>query len=182
MSSVRSSRGTSLAPQSTGDTQYNVHDAALRGASLAFSKPTTQTKPEVNTYVGGSNGALLAATKAGTPVQRDLTGGSSRSVRRPNASPMQTPSKNNSSNSLSVPLDQFDRTPSPSNIAAKLAAARHSPLRPRPQPSNMPRMSEKQPNEQDVLPPAGSVGNVLSRLEPKKPVQPQQKRRRNTQP
>ncbi|KAH9867033.1 hypothetical protein IAQ61_007624 [Plenodomus lingam] len=180
MSSVRSSRGTSLAPQSTGDTQYNVHDAALRGASLAFSKPTTQTKPEVNTYVGGSNGALLAATKAGTPVQRDLTGGSSRSVRRPNASPMQTPSKNNSSNSLSVPLDQFDRTPSPSNIAAKLAAARHSPLRPRPQPSNMPRMSEKQPNEQDVLPPAGSVGNVLSRLEPKKPVQPQQKRRRNS--
>ncbi|KAF2851751.1 hypothetical protein T440DRAFT_467533 [Plenodomus tracheiphilus IPT5] len=174
MSSVRNA---SLAPQSTGDTPYNVRDAALRGASLAFSKPPAQPKPQANTYTGGSNGALLAATKVGTPVQRDSTGGSSRSLRRPSASPMQTPSKHNSSNSLSVPDDQFDRTPSPSNIAAKLAAARHSPLRPRPQSTSAPTMSEQRPNEQDVLPPAGSVGSVLSRLEPKKPVQQPQKRR-----
>ncbi|KAI8943094.1 hypothetical protein NX059_001125 [Plenodomus lindquistii] len=176
MSSVRNA---SLAPQLTGDTQYNVRDAALRGASLAFSKPAAQPKPPANTYTGGGNGALLAANRVGTPVQRDLTGGSSRSIRRPSASPMQTPTKNNSSNSLSVPDDQFDRTPSPSNIAAKLAAARHSPLRPRPQATSAPTMSEQQPNERDVLPPAGSVGSVLSKLESRKPVQslPQRKRR-----
>lgn len=175
MSSVRN---LSLAPQSTGDTQHNVRDAALHGASLAFSKPPVQPKPQANTYTGADNGALLAATRVCTPVQRDRTGSSSQSTRRPGASPMQNPSKSSSSNSLAVPEDQFDRTPSPSNIAAKLAAARHSPLRPRPRPTRSPTMTKQQPNGRDVLPPAGSVGSVLSRLESNKIVQ--QPRRRDS--
>lgn len=161
MSSARNQR---LAPQYTGDT---ARDAALRGASLAFSKPPEKAKPQVNTYTGGDNGALLAATRVGTPVKRDWTGGSSR----PSLSPMQTASKSNSSNSLGVPDDHFDRVPSPSNIAARLAAARHSPLRPRPQPAVPHTMSEREPNERDILPPSGSVGNVLARLESKKHAQ-----------
>lgn len=98
--SSASARSTALAPQGTGDTQYNVRDAALRGASSAFSKPPVKPKPLVNTYTGGGNGALLAATKVGTgglsrnttpsgtatPVRKDWTGGSARSSVRPSLS------------------------------------------------------------------------------------------------
>ncbi|KAJ4376258.1 Increased rDNA silencing protein [Neocucurbitaria cava] len=184
---MSSARNQGLVPQSTGDTQYNVRDAALRGASLAFSKPAVQPKPQVNTYTGGNNGALLAATKVGTgrnsaagspaSVKRDWTGGSSRSVSRPSVSPMQVPSKSNSSNSLGVPEAHIDRVPSPSNIAARLAAARYSPLPPAPQAVAAPTMSERVANERDILPPMGSVGNVLARLEPGKPSQQPRARR-----
>jgi len=163
-------------PQSTGDTQHNVRDAALQGAARAFSKPPAKPKPLVNTYTGGDNGALLAATKVGTgnpaSLRRDHTGGSV-GVSKPNLS------HSNSTASLSVPDDHPDRVSSPSNIAARLAAARHSPLRPIPQAKAVvpPAMSEQQPNERDALPPSGSVGNVLARLESQKPTQQSRKRR-----
>jgi hypothetical protein len=175
MSSIRNH---SLVPQSTGDTQYNVRDAALRGASLAFSKPPVKPKPLANTYTGGENAALLAATKVGTPVKKDWTGSSSRSVSRPSYSPRHSASKSNSSNSLRVSEEHFDRVPSPSNIAARLAAARYSPLPPIPQAIiARPTMSERQASEREVLPPAGSVGNVLARFEPKKPTEQLRKSR-----
>ncbi|KAF9738918.1 hypothetical protein PMIN06_003591 [Paraphaeosphaeria minitans] len=179
--SSASARSTALVPQGTGETQYNVRHAALRGASSAFSKAPVKPKPLVNTYTGGGNGALLAATKAGTggtprnttpsgtatPVRRDWTGGSTRSSARPFASPRQSLSKSSSSSTLAVPEDGFERIPSPSNIAAKLAAARYSPMKPIPQPqrSSTPTMAERDANERDVLPPPGSVGNVLARLD-----------------
>lgn len=184
---MSSARNQAEVPQPTGDTQYNVRDAALRGASLAFSKPPVKPKPQTNTYTGGDNGALLAATKVGTgrnstaaspaALKRDWTGGSTRSLSRPDLSPMQTSSKSNSSSTLGVPDHHLDRVPSPSNIAARLAAARHSPLRPAPAATNTPIMSERDANERDILPPSGSVGNVLARLEPRMPQQQPRKRR-----
>ncbi|KAF1849337.1 uncharacterized protein K460DRAFT_89212 [Cucurbitaria berberidis CBS 394.84] len=186
---MSSARNRGLVPQSTGDTQYNVRDAALHGASLAFSKPAVQgPKPQANTYTGGDNGALLAATKVGTGRQsaagspaaltRDWTGGSSRSQSRPNLSPMQQAvTKSNSSSSLGVTDTHLDRVPSPSNIAARLAAARASPLRPAAQATVAPAMSDRDANERDILPPTGSVGNVLARLEPRKPSQQPRTRR-----
>ena len=176
-SSVRS---RSVAPQSTGDTQHNVRDAALIGASSAFAKPPAKPQHLTNTYTGGSNGALLAATKVGTgrsstsagtpaPLQRDYTSGSSRSVSRPHPSPQHA----SSSSSLGVPDSHIDRAPSPSYTAAKLAAARHSPLRPARQAKAASMMSERDANERDVLPPSGSVGNVLVRMEQQKPGQQQ---------
>ncbi|KAF1945940.1 hypothetical protein EJ02DRAFT_368292 [Clathrospora elynae] len=172
-------RNPSLVPQSSGpgDTQHNVRNAALHGASLAFSKPPPKPKPIANTYTGSDNGALLAATRVGSgspaSLKRDVTGGSARSI-RPNAS------KSSSSNSLSVRDDHLDRAPSPSNIAAKLAAARHSPLRPLRQAAVASTMSERQADERDTLPPSGSVGNLLARLEPKKPSQQQPRKRRDS--
>ncbi|KAF2262944.1 hypothetical protein CC78DRAFT_569356 [Lojkania enalia] len=175
MSSATSARGTQL-PQSTGDTQYNVPNAALRGASSAFSKPPIKPKPQVNTYTGGSNGALLAATKVGastprtstpqgntSPLRRDWTGGSTAS--RPATSSINVLSPTISSSTLDVPTDFLtDRNTSPSNIAAKLAAARYSPLKLTPQGMVTPIMSERSVDERDILPPAGSVGNALARL------------------
>jgi hypothetical protein len=172
---------------STGDTQYNVRDAALHGAFQAFSKPAVKPKPLINTYTGGSNGALLAATKVGSPrngaaaaagssapLTRDWTG--SRSVS--SQSVTQTGSKSSSPYTLAVPEEPPRRNPSPSNIAARLAAARHSPLRPAPQAATMSTstMSERQAHERDALPPSGSVGNVLARLETTRPSPQPQKR------
>ncbi|KAF2452064.1 hypothetical protein P171DRAFT_402032 [Karstenula rhodostoma CBS 690.94] len=188
--SSASARSTAFAPQGTGDTQYNVRDAALRGASSAFSKPPVKPKPLVNTYTGGDNGALLAATKAGTggtprnptpsgtatPVRRNWTGGSARSSTRPYASPRQSLSKSSSSSTLAVPEDSFERIPSPSNIAAKLAAARHSPMKPIPHRSSTPIMTERDANERDLLPPPGSVGNVLARLDSRQQNVPKMRR------
>ncbi|KAK6581382.1 hypothetical protein PZA11_006073 [Diplocarpon coronariae] len=42
----------------------SAHDAALRGASLAYGKPPVKPKPQSNTY-SGHNGALAAASWAG---------------------------------------------------------------------------------------------------------------------
>lgn len=103
---------------------------------------------------------------------RDWTGSrsvSSQSVR-------QSGSKSSSSHTLNVPEDHYDRNPSPSNIAARLAAARHSPLPPQAA-NNTAVMSERHANERDVLPPSGSVGNVLARLETKRPGAQLQKSR-----
>lgn len=171
---MSSARNQGWVPQSTGDTQHNVRDAALRGASLAFSKPRPKPKPVVKNYTGGDNGALLAATRVGTrspaSVRRNYTGGSVGGT-RPNLS------KSDSSSSLGVPDDHGDRISSPSNIAARLAAARHSPLRPIRQAAVTSVMGEQQTDDRDALPPSGSVGNVLARLEHKKPAQQPQKRR-----
>jgi hypothetical protein len=161
---MNSTRNQGWVPQSAGDVQHNVRNAALQGASKAFSKPATKPKPVINTYTGGDNAALLAATRVGTAspasLQRDHTGGSVAA-------------------SLTVPGHHVDRVPSPSNIAARLAAARHSPLRPVPQPKfqSTPSMDEQEPHERDVLPPPGSVGNLLAKLEPKRPGQQPSKRR-----
>lgn len=174
---MSSARNQGRVPQSAGDSARN---AALQGASRAFAKPAAKPKPANNTYTGGENGALLAATRVGTgspaPLRRDHTG-SSVGVSRP------VLSKTNSTASLSVPDDHADRAPSPSNIAARLAAARHSPLRPTPKPITQPKlqpaptMDDQGANERDVLPPSGSVGNLLARLEPKKSSQQPRKRR-----
>ncbi|KAF2710099.1 hypothetical protein K504DRAFT_377897 [Pleomassaria siparia CBS 279.74] len=167
------------------NTQYNVRDAALHGASSAFSKPPVKPQPPANTYTGGNNGALIAATKAGTGTPRagtpgtasllrhDMTGGSSRSASRSNALPVQVRgSRSSSSSTLGVPEDPYaGRTPSPSNIAAKLAAARYSPRKPLSHLSPMSIVSERDTTERDVLPPTGSVGNVLARLDTKQPSQ-----------
>ncbi|KAJ4409408.1 Increased rDNA silencing protein, partial [Didymella pomorum] len=184
-----SARSRSLAPQSTGisDTQHNVRDAALIGASSAFARPPAKPQHLTNTYTGSSNGALLAATKVGTgrpstpggaaPLQRDYTGGSSRSVSRPQPSPKH----GSSSSSLGVPDAHVDRAPSPAHTAATLAAARLSPLRPATQARGPKMISERDANERDVLPPSGSVGSVLARLEQQKPDQqasPRQQPRR----
>ncbi|KAH4049236.1 hypothetical protein HBH49_144060 [Parastagonospora nodorum] len=178
--------------QSTGDTQHNVRDAALHGATLAFSKPAAKPKPLVNTYTGEGNGALLAATKVGSPrnnagaagssapLTRDWTG--SRSVTSQSA--VQPGSKSTNSHKLGVPEEHPVRNSSPSNIAARLAAARHSPLRPTPAPTPQaatitPIMSERHTHDRDVLPPSGSVGSVLARLDTKKPS-PQPRKRRDS--
>ncbi|KAF2180959.1 hypothetical protein K469DRAFT_714164 [Zopfia rhizophila CBS 207.26] len=175
MTSANSSRNNPLPTQTTGDTQYNVRDAALLGASSAFSKPVVKPIPQVNTYTGGNNGALLAATKVGTgaprttipqsstsPLRRDWTGGSVSN--RPTPPPMQLLSKSSSS-TLDVPVDALsDRTPSPSNIAAKLAASRYSPMKPVPQLTPMSITNERDLDERDILPPAGSVGSAMARL------------------
>jgi hypothetical protein len=174
-------------PQNAGDTQYNVRDAALLGASSAFSKPPVKPKPLVNTYTGGSNGALLAATKVGTgntrstpgsnttsPLRKNWTGGSYGFTSRPNLL------SKSSSSTLEVPDDLSDRTPSPSNIAAKLAAARYSPMPIKPiKFIPIPKMSEKEADTRNALPPTGSVSNVLARLNSESPGQ-QLKRRDNT--
>ncbi|CAI6332251.1 unnamed protein product [Periconia digitata] len=179
MSSRASPQHQQVASQSTGDTIHNVPNAALRGASSAFLKPPVKPKPQANTYTGGGNGALLAATKVGTgsprntaapsgtttPLRKDWTGGS-----RSNASPMHQLSNSSSSSTLGIPEDSSaERIPSPSNIAAKLAAARHTALKPPTQATVTPVMSEKEQNEADVMPPPGSVGNVLARLDSEKP-------------
>ncbi|KAH6625468.1 hypothetical protein C7974DRAFT_425135 [Boeremia exigua] len=172
-----SARSRSVAPHSTGDTQYNVRDAALIGAASAFARPPAKPQHLSNTYTGGGNGALLAATKvataAGSPVQRDYTGGSSRSASRPHPSPGYV----SSSSSLGVPDTHVDRAPSPSHTAAKLAAARLSPRRPAKAPAMV---SERDANERDVLPPSGSVGSVLARLEQQRAVQQPRGRRGST--
>lgn len=187
-----SARSRSVVAQTTGDTQHNVRDAALIGASSAFARPPTKPQHLVNTYTGGGNGALLAATKVGTgrpstssgPVQRELTGGSSRSVSRPHPSPKHV----SSSSSLGVPDTHHDRAPSPSPsfTAAKLAAARMSPLRPASHARTPTIMSERESNERDVLPPSGSVGNVLARIEqqqhPKQHQQQQKQQQQQQQP
>lgn len=74
--------------------------------------------------------------------------------------------KSSSSSGLTVPEDGFlEPVTSPSNIAAKLAAARYSPMRPTPSRTSTPAMTERETSERDVLPPPGSVGNVLARLD-----------------
>lgn len=169
---MSSARSNSLAPQSTGDTQHNVRDAALRGASLAFHKPPVKPKPPANTYTGGNNGALLAAAKVGTgrpsnaAVAADRLKGDSTGASLQGVSRSAVVSKSSSSSTLGVPNDDVDRIPSPSNIAARLAAARSSPMKPMPQP--LAANSVRDAPEGNRLPPAGSVGSVLATLEPKK--------------
>ncbi|OCL03626.1 hypothetical protein AOQ84DRAFT_347436 [Glonium stellatum] len=177
MNGVNNTRNPSQTGPTSSTTQYNVRDAALRGASSAFSKPPVKPKPLVNNYTGGNNGALVAATTAGTAHQRDFglsspqnnlspvlrqwTGGSYR----PSSSPVQPLTKPNSSGALDVPFDGIsNRSSSPSNIAAKLAAARHSPIRPRPETSSSPLSQGRETEVRETLPPTGSVGTARARL------------------
>jgi hypothetical protein len=152
---MSSASNRSLAPQSTGDTQHNVRDAALIGAGSAFAKPAPAPKPATNTYTGARNGALLAATRVGTggqrPLSRETTGGSASS----STNRLAKSSSTSSSNTLGLPTSNVDRAPSPSNIAAKLAAARFSP---RPPPS--PAMSERSALQQPRRQPNGTAGTA----------------------
>ncbi|KAF2748705.1 hypothetical protein M011DRAFT_476097 [Sporormia fimetaria CBS 119925] len=167
-----------ISAQTTGDTQYNVRDAALLGASSAFSRPTVKPSKGTNIYTGADNGALLAATKVGTgsargspqgttaPLRRDWTGGNSNNRQHRPPSPRKQSTQFITSASLGVPYDNTDeRTPSPSNIAARLAAARFSPMRPEAPPI----MSERSSNDGNVLPPAGSVSSILRRIDSEAP-------------
>ncbi|KAF2643972.1 hypothetical protein P280DRAFT_466683 [Massarina eburnea CBS 473.64] len=153
--SSASAPNTHQGPQTGNNTQHNVPNAALQGAAKAFAKPPVKPKPQPNLYTGGGNGALLAATKVGTPrnsspsgaatpVGRDWSGGSARSS-RPNASPTRPLSHSSSSSGLTVPDDLTDRGPSPSNIAAKLAAARYTASKPAVQATAVPQMADDTP-------------------------------------
>jgi hypothetical protein len=150
---MSSARNRSLAPQSTGDTQHNVRNAALIGAGSAFAKPALTPKPAANTYTGAPNGALLAATKVGAGGQgslsRQTTGGSARS----SSNKLTNSSSISSSSALGLPTSHVDRAPSPSSIAAKLAAARFSPL-----PPASPAMSDRSALQQPRTQPDGTDG------------------------
>ncbi|KAF2502147.1 hypothetical protein BU16DRAFT_1122 [Lophium mytilinum] len=156
---------------SPGGTQYNVRDAALLGASSAFSKPPVKPKPIGQTYTGGGNGALTAATRAGashqsSPIQKQWTGGSYQSQ----PSPLPWSAKSNGSSILEVPADlHSNRTASPSNIAAKLAAARSTPGTPsKSKPdlthSYFPLPTPRDTEQEDRLPPPGTIGDAKTRL------------------
>ncbi|KAF2817999.1 uncharacterized protein BDZ99DRAFT_565532 [Mytilinidion resinicola] len=158
-------------PQPTpnpGGTQYNVRDAALLGASSAFSKPPVKPKPIGQTYTGGGNGALTAATRAGashqsSPVQKQWTGGSYQSQ----PSPLPWSVKSNGSSILELPPDPHsNRASSPSNIAAKLAAARSTPLKSKPEPAHsyFTPLKASDTEHEDILPPAGMIGDAKARL------------------
>ncbi|KAL5119669.1 Increased rDNA silencing protein [Pleosporales sp. CAS-2024a] len=170
---------TGASTHSTGETQHNVRDAALHGAFLAFSKSAAQPPPLANTQTGDANAALLAASKVGSPRNARAAAGSPAPLTR-DWTGSRSISSQSATQALAVPQELPDRNPSPSNIAARLAAARHSPRRPvpaPPSPRNAVVMSERHANETDVLPPSGSVGSVLARLETKKPSTPPRKRR-----
>jgi hypothetical protein len=129
-------RSTTTQPRE--ETPYNTTNAALKGASLAFSKPPVKPKPALAISKSSNNGALAAATKAdavhspqqgavGSPgivggtLSRQNTGSSYRSnVSLPQGSPFQS--------ALNLPQPHsYRRSVSPSNIAASLAAARYTP-------------------------------------------------------
>ncbi|MCJ1396836.1 Increased rDNA silencing protein [Xylographa trunciseda] len=116
------------------------HDAALRGASLAFQAPPPPPKPLVNTY-SGSHGALAAATKAGTGQSKNkaLTIIASAQNLHPTVSgelprtPVrEVPLKRATSSSVETlrlsTNTNSSRQQSPSHIAATLAAARSTPV------------------------------------------------------
>ncbi|KAF2838293.1 hypothetical protein M501DRAFT_1005160 [Patellaria atrata CBS 101060] len=160
------------------------HNAALQGASSAFSKPPVKSKPNVNTH-SANQGALAAASKAGRAnmtgvigspvstssttslvhgsgvVRRNNTGGSS--ICSYTSSPVRV--SHSSESTLGVPSGNGNgRSRSPSNIAAALAASRHTPvsnLRLSPQSASSPPLEAAV----DVLPSSGTVGNLKAKLE-----------------
>jgi len=114
------------------------HSVALHGAALAFSASPVKPRPMPDTY-SGTNGALAAAMTAGVSNQkmaspRSLSNGGNLAYDTSSSSSSQrsaprdlTQGFHNGSAStiLRVPNDrQSSRSSSPSNIAAKLAAAR----------------------------------------------------------
>ncbi|KAI9683149.1 MAG: Increased rDNA silencing protein [Trizodia sp. TS-e1964] len=124
--------------------------AALRGATLAFGRPSVISKQQANTY-SGKNGALAAASKAGSAADsgrqtRSMEqqarntyieyNGTSHLTNTPLFAAQQSVfrekirdlSSKPSSASLQLPLEKStNRTRSPSNIAATLAASRVTP-------------------------------------------------------
>lgn len=174
MPAANSSRNSAQSP-ATNETQYNVRDAALLGAFSAFSKPPLKPKPLVKDYSGGDNGAFLAATKAGTgnprssavqgnglSLKRDWTGESNQG----NLSSLHHSNRSSSSSVLDVPLDSVARTSSPSNIAARLAAARFSPIGPKPSVTSAPARRDLQMEERDIMSPGNlRVEAALDRID-----------------
>ncbi|KAF1986446.1 hypothetical protein K402DRAFT_393925 [Aulographum hederae CBS 113979] len=173
MSSSSLSRSTS-ASDTPRTTQYNVHNAALIGASSAFTKKQSPANPLLNPQA--ENGALWAANPAARPLPRPIsrrtsttstiseiihvkqqsTGGSSRLSVSPAFS------KASSSGMLGVPHspDTGFRSSSPANIAATLAAARNSPGK-----SHTTAMSRQSTGGQNgAWPSAATVNRVNARL------------------
>ncbi|MCJ1388189.1 Increased rDNA silencing protein [Xylographa bjoerkii] len=116
------------------------HNAALRGASLAFRAPPPPPKPLVNIY-SGSNGALAAATRAGTGQNKHVVRTSialvqvqapTTSSELPRTPVREVPLKRATSSSVETlrlsTKTNSSRQQSPSHIAATLAAARSTPV------------------------------------------------------
>ena len=139
-----------------GEDDRNKQNAALRGASLAFGKPSVKPKPQINNY-SGDGWALSAAAKAGggSPRQKGKNNGSKQEARgdsqylshqntgssvggqsymggseRPNI--QQRISQIGGTGFLSPPSGTADPSKSPSFIAATLAASRSASVSPNP--------------------------------------------------
>ncbi|KAF2758849.1 hypothetical protein EJ05DRAFT_324145 [Pseudovirgaria hyperparasitica] len=141
MTSISSVPSSTTTSPSRSTVPHNTPGAALKGASTAFAKPPLKPKPTFPNYAG-AHGALIAATKAGSQqssptynpsfvgsLSRQSTGSSTRhSTASPSPSRWQ-PRNPSSTDMLHLPVDPAaSRTISPSNIAATLAAARHTPM------------------------------------------------------
>ncbi|MCJ1321354.1 Increased rDNA silencing protein [Xylographa vitiligo] len=122
---------------STGDPHRN---AALKGASLAFQAPPPPPKPLVNTY-SGSNGALAAATRAGTGRNKSNVHTSIASVQTqaptvsselPATPVREVPMRRATSSTVGTmrlaTTTNSSRQQSPSHIAAILAASKSTPV------------------------------------------------------
>ncbi|KAI9759213.1 MAG: Increased rDNA silencing protein [Chaenotheca gracillima] len=137
-------------PEAPSGTKTASQQAALRGASLAFLKPPAGAKPLANTY-SGSNGARAAAARADTGSARSRAVDSAESTRRtaevsfsqpaaagvaPLVAAQQSVVRGHDrealrrDQSVSSELGRSGASalsPSPSSIAANLAAARLTP-------------------------------------------------------
>ena len=149
---------------SPNDPQRSSRDAALRGAASAFSNKSTA--PRLQPGSSTATTALAAATKVGVGA---ATAPADALPRQWTGAGRRTPalSKSSSFNTLHVPSDAVDRTPSPSNIAAKLAAARHSPQR---KPEALSYFESIDARGQDV---SGNIGSKMRPAAPSRQVSSQ---------
>ncbi|KAI9816808.1 MAG: Increased rDNA silencing protein [Pycnora praestabilis] len=165
---------------------YNVasanQSAALRGASAAFVKPPSKTKPLVNSYSGNS-GALAAAKRAGNGESTYGDGRPSFSSRSYSEAQVPRQSESVGVNSLHIStLQETSRSRSPSNIAAALAAARSTTQTPHSlgtEPRVLPIIqcrsvfhTRTNDRHHDVLPNEGTVRNVKKRYTDNKRASP----------
>ncbi|MCJ1417110.1 Increased rDNA silencing protein [Xylographa parallela] len=140
MNSLTPPSARSFDGRSSVSTDDPHRNAALRGASLAFRAPAPPPKPLVNTY-SGSNGALAAATKAGTGRNINNVHTSTASVptqaptissELPQTPIREVPLKRATSSSVETlrlsTTTNSSRQQSPSHIAATLAAAKSTPV------------------------------------------------------
>ena len=134
-------------------TSTQNNSAALRGASLAFGKPPVKPKPNIDNSYSGNNGALAAATRAGsgisTPASRNTsmnkweageqrlahqrTGGSDASGYAGDLDRIQqrlSQLDRGGNGFLQPPSPGPDTSHSPSFIAATLAASRSASVTP----------------------------------------------------
>ncbi|KAI9876991.1 MAG: Increased rDNA silencing protein [Pleopsidium flavum] len=149
---------------------------ALHGAALAFSAPPATPRSMPNTY-SGTNGALAAAMTAGVSNQtmassRSFSNGGSiahgtfsAGAHQESAPRDETQGFYNGSAStiLRVPDDkQSSRSRSPSNIAAKLAAAKYTPLSQRVSPNAARRPNRQRSRGEEPVQNPGTQTNTTS--------------------